>query len=201
MALLHTPDQAAAWLCARVTGKLSADSRAIGTGDGLIAWPGAATDARRYVQGALAAGAKACLVEAQGVDPFGFSDERIAAYAGLKAATAPIAASYFNAPSQQLQVIAVTGTNGKTSTAWWLAQALANAGQHRVAGGFGHGGNREGERKTKGSPSEPSAAAIKKASPRGLASLFFSTRCWQLSRRGRGTGFHVGTGTGGAVIV
>ncbi|TAG36177.1 MAG: UDP-N-acetylmuramoyl-L-alanyl-D-glutamate--2,6-diaminopimelate ligase [Polaromonas sp.] len=124
MTLLHTPEQAAAWLCARVTGKLSADSRTIGQGDGLIAWPGAATDARHYVPGALAAGAAACLVEAQGVDPFGFSDERIAGYAGLKAAAAPIAASYFNAPSQQLQVVAVTGTNGKTSTAWWLAQAL-----------------------------------------------------------------------------
>ena len=124
IAHLHTPEQAAAWLRERVTGKLSADSRAIGEGDGFIAWPGAATDARRYVREVLAAGAKACLVEALDVENFGFPDGRIAAYAGLKAATAPIAASYFNAPSRQLQVIAVTGTNGKTSTAWWLAQAL-----------------------------------------------------------------------------
>ena len=125
IAHLHTPGQAAAWLHAQVTGKLSADSRAIGKGDGFMAWPGAATDARRYVRDVLAAGANACLVEALDVDHFGFSDKRIAAYAGLKAATAPIAASYFHAPSQQLQVIAVTGTNGKTSTAWWLAQALS----------------------------------------------------------------------------
>lgn len=126
---LHTPEQAADWLHEHVTGKLSADSRAIGQGDGFIAWPGAATDARRYVRDALAAGAKACLVEALDVDPFGFSDERIASYARLKAATAPIAASYFNAPSEQLQVVAVTGTNGKTSTAWWLAQALSRLGR------------------------------------------------------------------------
>jgi UDP-N-acetylmuramoyl-L-alanyl-D-glutamate--2,6-diaminopimelate ligase len=32
-------------------------------------------------------------------------------------------------------VLAVTGTNGKTSTAWWLAQALSNVGPH--AGGQG----------------------------------------------------------------
>ena len=126
---LHTPEQAADWLRARVTGSLSTDSRKIGDGDGFIAWPGAATDGRRYVGDVLAAGAKASLVEALDVDKFGFSDVRIATYHGLKAATAPIAASYFNAPSKQLQVIAVTGTNGKTSTAWWLAQALGRLGR------------------------------------------------------------------------
>ena len=46
--------------------------------------------------------------------------------AQLKAATGPIAAAYFDAPTEQLDVLAVTGTNGKTSTAWWLAQALSN---------------------------------------------------------------------------
>ena len=126
---LYTPEQAAGWLHARVTGNLSIDSRTIGDGDGFIAWPGAATDGRRYVADVLAAGAKACLVEALDVDSFGFSDARVAAYHGLKAATAPIADSYFNAPSKQLQVIAVTGTNGKTSTAWWLAQALGRVGR------------------------------------------------------------------------
>ena len=126
---LHTPEQAAGWLRARVTGSLSVDSRALGTGDGFIAWPGEASDGRRYVQDVLAAGATACLVEALDIDSFGFSDARIAAFRGLKAATAQIAASYFNAPSKQLQVIAVTGTNGKTSTAWWLAQALGRLGR------------------------------------------------------------------------
>ncbi len=129
IAQLHTPEQAADWLRARVTGKLSADSRAIAHGDGFIAWPGASTDGRRYVDDVLAAGAKACIVESLEIEKFGFSDARIAAYRGLKAATAPLAASYFNAPSTQLQVVAVTGTNGKTSTAWWLAQALGRLGR------------------------------------------------------------------------
>lgn len=121
---LQTPEAAASWLRDRVTGRLSADSRMIGHGDGFIAWPGAGTDGRHYVGAVLAAGATACLVEAREVDNFGFSDTRIAAYSGLKAVTAQIAARYFNAPSHQLRVIAVTGTNGKTSTAWWLAKAL-----------------------------------------------------------------------------
>jgi UDP-N-acetylmuramoyl-L-alanyl-D-glutamate--2,6-diaminopimelate ligase len=39
-----------------------------------------------------------------------------------------------------LSVIAVTGTNGKTSTAWWLAQALSQLGQHcAVVGTLGIG--------------------------------------------------------------
>ena len=126
---LHTPEQAARWLREHVTGSLWADSRKVGDGDGFIAWPGAATDGRKYVAGALAAGARACLVEQEGAAAYGFGDDRVATYAGLKAATGPIAAAYFDAPSLHLQVTAVTGTNGKTSTAWWLAQALSRLGR------------------------------------------------------------------------
>ena len=126
---LHTPEQAARWLQARVTGTLSADSRNLAQGDGFIAWPGAATDGRKYVNTALAAGAGACLVEHAGAQGYAFSDARVATYAGLKAATGPVAAAYFSAPSQHLQVVAITGTNGKTSTAWWLAQALDRLGR------------------------------------------------------------------------
>ena len=121
---LQTPEQAARWLRQQVRGSLWADSRKVGDGDGFIAWPGAATDARRYVGDVLNAGAAACLVEMSGIEAYGFVDEKIAAYAGLKAAAAPIAAAYFEEPSRHLQTIAITGTNGKTSTAWWLAQAL-----------------------------------------------------------------------------
>ncbi|MES2972521.1 MAG: UDP-N-acetylmuramoyl-L-alanyl-D-glutamate--2,6-diaminopimelate ligase [Pseudomonadota bacterium] len=126
MAQLHTtPGSAVQWLRANVTGTLQCDSRKVGAGDGFIAWPGAATDGRRFVAAALAQGAGACLVEQDGVAGYGFTDERIAAYDRLKAATGPIAAAWFGEPSHELDVLAVTGTNGKTSTAWWLAQALA----------------------------------------------------------------------------
>jgi UDP-N-acetylmuramyl-tripeptide synthetase len=125
---LHTPDQAAGWLRERVTGDLWTNSRKVTDGDGFIAWPGAATDGRKFVGAALAAGAKACLVEQDGAASYEFHDEKVAEYAGLKAATGPIAAAYFDDPSRQLRVSAVTGTNGKTSTAWWLAQALGRIG-------------------------------------------------------------------------
>ena len=126
---LHTPEQAAGWLRERVSGSVFADSRKAGDGDGLIVWPGAATDGRNYVRAALAAGVRACLVEHDGAQAYGFTDDGVATYKGLKAATGLIAAAYFDAPSEQLQVVAVTGTNGKTTTAWWLAQALGRLGR------------------------------------------------------------------------
>lgn len=124
MRYLQTPDEAAQWLRSRVRGTLQADSRKLSAGDGFIAWPGAAVDARQFVPAALAAGAGACLIEGDGADAWAAQGDAVAAYRGLKQATAPIAAAFFGHPSRSLAVAAVTGTNGKTSTAWWLAQAL-----------------------------------------------------------------------------
>ncbi len=124
--MLDTPAQAALWLRCRVKGHLHTDSRKVRTGDGFIAWPGAAADGRQYVGAALQSGASACLVEKAGAEHFSFDHEAIAAYRQLKAATGPIAAAYFEQPTRHLDVIAVTGTNGKTSTAWWLAHSLSN---------------------------------------------------------------------------
>ena len=116
--------QAVAWLRDRVTGQLRTDSRLVEPGDGFIAWPGGVTDGRKHVASALARGAVACLVEQKGIEAFDLQGP-VASFLGLKAATAEIAAQWCNHPSKQLQVLAVTGTNGKTSTAWWLAHALA----------------------------------------------------------------------------
>lgn len=127
--VLHSSRDAVQWLRSRVTGTLQTDSRLIGPGDGFIAWPGAATDGRAHVADALVRGATACLVEQAGVDAFAFEGDHIAALPGLKAATGPIAAEWFGHPADRLDVLAVTGTNGKTSTAWWLADAL-----NRLAG-------------------------------------------------------------------
>ena len=121
---LKSPAAAARWLKSWVTGTLRTDSRAIQAGDAFIAWPGYANDGRAFVASALAAGAATCLVEEKEVDPFGFEDARIATLKNMKAATGQIAAAFFDEPSQALRVIATTGTNGKTSTAWWTSQTL-----------------------------------------------------------------------------
>ena len=137
---LDSAPAAASWLAARVTGTLRSDSRAVQAGDGFVAWPGAANDGRRFVPAALASGAAACLVEHEGVAAFGFDDARIASLPGLKSAAGAVADAFFGAPSQRLRMVASTGTNGKTSTAWWTAQALTLLGRRcGVVGTLGIG--------------------------------------------------------------
>jgi UDP-N-acetylmuramoyl-L-alanyl-D-glutamate--2,6-diaminopimelate ligase len=137
---LRSPAAAARWLRAWTTGTLRTDSRQVRPGDAFIAWPGYATDGRRFVEGALAAGAATVLVEAAGVEAYGFQDARIGTLPQLKAATGPIADAYFDHPTEALRVVATTGTNGKTSTAWWTAQALSLLGRPcGVAGTLGIG--------------------------------------------------------------
>ena len=126
---LHGTSQAVAWLRERGCRHLVADSRRVQPGDGFVAWPGAAADGRRFVQQALDAGAAACLVEREGVEAFAFDTAAVATLSGLKTACAPLAATFYDAPSEALSVVAFTGTNGKTSSAWWLAQLLKAAGQ------------------------------------------------------------------------
>jgi len=128
--LLASAPEAVRWLRACVPGTLRIDSREVRPGDGFIAWPGAAVDGRAFVADAFARGAAACLVEQAGVEAFDFGGQtNVATCADLKAATGLIAAEWFDHPSAQLDLLAVTGTNGKTTTAWWLAQALARAGR------------------------------------------------------------------------
>ena len=130
MKRLHNPQDAAQWLRTQVRGVLHTDSRRVGAGDGFIAWPGDVTDGRQFVASALQQGATACVVEQSGADAFAWGESpAIATYEGLKAASGLIAAAYYEQPSQALDVVAITGTNGKTSTAWWLAHALQNAGK------------------------------------------------------------------------
>lgn len=124
---LHLSDlpSTLAWLRARAPqGQLRTDSRHVQPGDIFIAWPGAAVDGRAFVAQALAHGAAACLVEHDGSADFAFADARIASFTGLKTITGSLAAQWLGHPAQALRIVAVTGTNGKTSTAWWLAHAL-----------------------------------------------------------------------------
>ena len=162
IARLDTRDAAHAWLMLRGVRTLQSDSRTVAAGDGFVAWPGAAVDGRRFVADALAAGAAACLVEADGAEAFAFEGEKIAAMRGLKAAAGEVASRYLSTPSARLDVIAVTGTNGKTSTAWWIAQALTAADRRcAVVGTLGIG--------------EPSLGSAEAGEPARLVSTGLTT--------------------------
>ncbi len=162
---LGSPAAAERWLRQWSPGALRTDSRWVEPGDAFIAWPGHASDGRGFVAAALAAGASTCLVEAEGVEAFGFEDARIGALPALKAATGAIAHAWFEQPSERLQVVAVTGTNGKTSSAWWTAQALALCGRRcGVIGTLGIGEPPPGAAAEALAPSEaPERAAVSKA--------------------------------------
>ncbi|MBX3607953.1 MAG: UDP-N-acetylmuramoyl-L-alanyl-D-glutamate--2,6-diaminopimelate ligase [Piscinibacter sp.] len=137
---LDSLDAALAFLARRGVRGLATDSRRVEAGEAFVAWPGHAQDGRRFVPHALQRGAAACLVEARDVEPFAFDDAAIAALPGLKAATGPIAHAFYGAPSTRLELVATTGTNGKTSTAWWTAQALTQLGRRcGVVGTLGVG--------------------------------------------------------------
>ena len=143
MAPLHltTVEEALSWLQAQGTVRLCDDSRHVLAGSAFIAWPGYATDGRRFVDAACAAGAVACLVEAEGAKAFRFIDPRkVATFTGLKQHTGVLASLFEKEPSTKLKMVAATGTNGKTSTSWWMAQALTALGERcGVVGTLGVG--------------------------------------------------------------
>jgi len=128
---LSTPEQAALWLRQRGARRLHTDSRKVAAGDAFLAWPGARHDGRRHVEASLQRGAAACLIEERGHLPQAGTalTQACATYTDLKSACGPIASAYYEHPSRQIDVLALTGTNGKTSCAWWLAQALVHLGQ------------------------------------------------------------------------
>jgi UDP-N-acetylmuramoyl-L-alanyl-D-glutamate--2,6-diaminopimelate ligase len=139
--------QVLAWLRARFDasgrrGDLQLDSRNIVAGDVFVALPGVtpgADDGRCYLASARERGAVAALVEAEGFDG---ADIRLPVLPvrGLRLLLGQLAARHYGLPAESLQVVGVTGTNGKTSTAHWIAQLLSQAGRRcAVLGTVGSG--------------------------------------------------------------
>jgi UDP-N-acetylmuramoyl-L-alanyl-D-glutamate--2,6-diaminopimelate ligase len=138
---LENPSVAVAWLKSQGVRSLTVDSRHVksNSNSAFIAWPGTALDGRQFVAQALQDGALAALVE-DSTDAITETaplnllratlpqpHRQIAAYKGLKAAAGEIASLFYGVPSAVMPVVAFTGTNGKTSSSWWLAQAMGGA--------------------------------------------------------------------------
>jgi UDP-N-acetylmuramoyl-L-alanyl-D-glutamate--2,6-diaminopimelate ligase len=109
-------------------GRLVSDSRRVQAGDVFFAYPGDAADGRRFIAAAVAQGAAAVVYDDTG---FAWDDAVTVphlAVAGLKRAAGPIAHAVNNMPDAAMFTVGVTGTNGKTSCAVWLGQALSRLG-------------------------------------------------------------------------
>lgn len=121
----QSAEQVVALLRERGISSLSTDSRNLSADGGFLAYPGYVQDGRQFVASALAFGVAACVVESHGAEAFSF-DARTISLRDLKQNSGAIAAQLHDFPSKKLAVIAITGTNGKTSVALWIAQALAS---------------------------------------------------------------------------
>jgi UDP-N-acetylmuramoyl-L-alanyl-D-glutamate--2,6-diaminopimelate ligase len=109
-------------------GALASDSRQVDPGDVFFAYPGEAGDGRVFVKAAIAQGAAAVVF-----DPRDFAWDAAwqvphLAVADLKLKAGPIAHAFYAMPDAAMFTVGVTGTNGKTSCAVWLGQAMARLG-------------------------------------------------------------------------
>jgi UDP-N-acetylmuramyl-tripeptide synthetase len=137
---LQSAQDVLSWLVQRGARALTTDSRCVVANSAFIAWPGVLRDSRQFVNTALEAGACACVVEAQGAESFDWRDDRIVCVQNLKRLTGELASHFYGQPSGRMKTVAITGTNGKTSTSWWTAQALTRLGRHcGVVGTLGIG--------------------------------------------------------------
>ncbi|MEZ5512388.1 MAG: UDP-N-acetylmuramoyl-L-alanyl-D-glutamate--2,6-diaminopimelate ligase [Steroidobacteraceae bacterium] len=110
---------------------LTQDSRTVGVGSLFLACAGRTTHGLAFAAQAVAQGARAILWEPTATAPrlpeFP-SDIIVTPVAALSQRAGEIADRFFGAPSAQLAVTGVTGTNGKTTTAYLLAQAWTFVG-------------------------------------------------------------------------
>lgn len=118
-------DKALAWLSTLPVAQLSSDSRSIRAGDVFVAYPGDEADARTYIDDAIERGAIGVLYEAHDYTWHSGDDVARLAVDDLKAAAGYIANAFYGHPDRQVFTVAVTGTNGKTSSAYWLGAALS----------------------------------------------------------------------------
>lgn len=118
-----------------VTG-VTLDSREVRSGDLYAALPGAATHGARFAGAAVAAGAAAILTDPAGqeiIGADGLPDERelpAIVVPDPRAVLGRLAARIYGEPADRLQMFGITGTNGKTTTAYLMHAALGELDRH-----------------------------------------------------------------------
>jgi UDP-N-acetylmuramoyl-L-alanyl-D-glutamate--2,6-diaminopimelate ligase len=103
---------------------LAYDSRRVAAGTLFFCFPGHKADGHDFAPTAVEAGAAALITERRldsGVTEVVVPDAR--------AAMAPVADAFFGQPTGELEMAGITGTNGKTTTAFLLRSILERAGR------------------------------------------------------------------------
>jgi UDP-N-acetylmuramoyl-L-alanyl-D-glutamate--2,6-diaminopimelate ligase len=117
------PDAPAAARDVEITG-LAYDNRAVRPGTLFFCVPGFTRDGHDFAHEAIAQGASALVVERP--LNLGVPEIRVPS---VRAAMAPAAAAFYGDPTAQLDTVGVTGTNGKTTTAFLVRALLEAAGR------------------------------------------------------------------------
>ncbi|MDG6398799.1 UDP-N-acetylmuramoyl-L-alanyl-D-glutamate--2,6-diaminopimelate ligase [Pseudomonas quasicaspiana] len=154
--------------------ELTLDSRKVRGGDLFLAVPGGRSDGRDHIVDALAHGAAAVAYEVEGAKVLPITDVPMIPVRGLAAQLSDIAGRFYGDPSRSLNMVGVTGTNGKTSVTQLVAQALDLLGQHcGIVGTLGTGfyGSLQSGRHTTPDPIAVQATLsdLKKAGARAIA--------------------------------
>lgn len=105
---------------------LQLDSRKVSAGDLFVACKGHAVDGRNYIDEAIAAGAMAVVADKDDIwtEDTVLHGVPVIVLENLASRLSQIAGNFFQHPSSGLAVLAVTGTNGKTSCTQLLMQLL-----------------------------------------------------------------------------
>ncbi|TMK99551.1 MAG: UDP-N-acetylmuramoyl-L-alanyl-D-glutamate--2,6-diaminopimelate ligase [Actinobacteria bacterium] len=103
---------------------LAYDSRSVRAGELFFCVKGFQSDGHDHAADAVRAGAAALIVER----PLGLGVPEVLV-PSARAAMGPIAARFYGDPSRELRVVGVTGTNGKTTTAYLVRALLEAAGE------------------------------------------------------------------------
>ena len=119
---------------------LKLDSRQVVPGDLFFALQGIQDNGLRYIESAAARGAVAILVESDLLTSLPPCSAPLIGVSDLKRKVSDIAGHFYHHPSQQMEVIGVTGTNGKTSCCQFIAAAMDHLGiRCGVIGTLGYG--------------------------------------------------------------
>lgn len=104
---------------------LCCDSRKAGPGSLFVALPGARADGRAFIPAAVAQGATAIIAEGPAEVPEGVTLLQVP---DARIALAHVSAAWYGYPARRLTIIGITGTKGKTTTAYILRSILTAAG-------------------------------------------------------------------------
>lgn len=105
------------------------DTRRLQAGALYIPLPGTRVDGHQYIEEALQAGAVASLCLSSRRAEFPALAERLIPVDDTRRALAEISARFWGSPAEQMTLIGVTGTNGKTTMTSYLQALLTHFGQ------------------------------------------------------------------------